>query len=137
MIIDNSNIKVIKSNLADHFGILLSLSLTQAESCDSIAEEERRSYTTKNIKRFCEVLDATDWSEVLATVDCGVSFTLFINILTTNLNLCFPLCKTSFNIRTCTKVHPDVMAAKSELLYMRILVEAKIIHIWSLVEGIQ
>ena len=88
---------VIRHSISDHDICFSIQELSHAKQPKS--EVYTRKITEAKTKTFCELLDAADWSQVIATSepDCAF-FKLHLN-LEDCYNKDFPLCNSSFNKR--------------------------------------
>lgn len=110
------DVKVLNSNLSDHFAVLLTLALCNR----SIGSESRYRglFSERNIRNFCDMLSTADWASVLRVYDCDLSFNCVFGYR--HFENCFPVQKVSTrtNSKKCKPwltSTPEILELKSKL----------------------
>ena len=88
---------VIRHSMSDHDICFSIQELSHAKQPKS--EVYTRKIIDAKTKTFCELLDAADWSQVIATSEPDCAFFKFHLNLKDCYNKAFPLCNSSFNKR--------------------------------------
>ena len=81
---------IIKTDISDHFPIFIIDSNTKTTNYPDQIEKEIRQINDKNITKFRNILNDTDWEVVLNTHNPNLAYDAFIKQFLKIYNQCFP-----------------------------------------------
>jgi hypothetical protein len=90
-----SNSGIVVNDVADHFGVFLTLSHTYKQTDSKLAF--KRVFSTNNINHFNNILQQVDFSDVIAESCPEASYDCFHRKFSEKFNIAFPLVKVKHN----------------------------------------
>ena len=98
---DNLFCGILYTDLTDHFPIFCLCSSNNIQPKETITK--KRIYSERNINKFCDRLQNSDWSDIILSNNCQDSFTKFYNQYKDLYNECFPVRNYKISKYRCRK----------------------------------